>query len=71
MNQVQLIGRVARQLELKFIDSREGKQAVCNFTLAVTRPFSNASGEFDADFVPCVVWGKELKICVSTKQKAT
>ncbi|MBC1318497.1 single-stranded DNA-binding protein [Listeria booriae] len=58
MNRVQLIGRIARQLELKFIDTKDGKKAVCNFILAVTKKYANKDGEYQADFIPCVVWGK-------------
>jgi single-strand DNA-binding protein len=29
-----------------------------NVTLAVNRHYKNASGDFDADFVHCTLWGK-------------
>ncbi|EAC3591068.1 single-stranded DNA-binding protein, partial [Listeria monocytogenes] len=32
--------------------------AVATFTLAVNRPFKNAQGEQEADFINCVVWRK-------------
>ena len=54
MNKVILIGRLTKDPELRY--TQTGK-AVCNFTLAVDRPFTT-SGEREADFVPCVVWNK-------------
>ena len=56
INHVILIGRLTRDPELKFLQS--GK-AVCNFTLAVDKPF----GDKEADFIPVVVWGKIAEAC--------
>lgn len=53
MNQVILIGRLARDPELRFT-AGSGK-AVCNFTIAVNRPFSK---EGEADFFKVIVFGK-------------
>lgn len=55
INQVTLVGRLTRDPELKF--TPEGK-AVSNVTLAVERHYKNPSGEVDADFVNCTLWGK-------------
>ncbi len=56
MNKIELVGRLARDPELKLIEAT-GKK-VCNFTLAVSRSFVNLNGEKEADFIPIVVWGK-------------
>ncbi|MFS0637319.1 single-stranded DNA-binding protein [Mesobacillus foraminis] len=55
INQVILVGRLTRDPELKF--TSDGK-AVASVTLAVNRQFRNASGEFDTDFVNCILWRK-------------
>lgn len=55
INQVTLVGRLTRDPELKW--TPDGK-AVLNVTLAVNRHYKNASGDFDADFVHCALWGK-------------
>jgi len=60
LNRIVLIGRLTRDVELRF--TQEGK-AVANFTLAVDRPFKNANGEKEADFIPVVVWGKLAENC--------
>ena len=73
MNKVFLVGRITRDLELR--QTATGHPYVF-FTVAVNRNFKNANGEYDADFIPVVVWrglaetlGKHLKkgsrVCVS------
>lgn len=60
MNRVILIGRLTREPELRFTASGT---AVANFTLAVDRPFLNAQGKRDADFIRIVTWGKLAENC--------
>lgn len=55
MNNVSLVGRLTRDPELKYTSN--GK-AVANFNIAVNRPFKNANGEQEADFINGQVWGK-------------
>ncbi len=55
INQVTLVGRLTRDPDLKY--TPDGK-AVSNITLAVNRHYKNASGEIEADFVHCILWGK-------------
>ena len=52
MNKTILIGRIANDLELKEVN----KENVCNFSLAVQKPYKNAEGKYDADFFQIVVW---------------
>ena len=54
MNQVSVIGRIVRDIELK--DLGEGKQVVNN-TIAVPMTFKKDSGQ-DTDFIPIVAWNK-------------
>ncbi len=60
LNIVVLIGRLTRDPELRFTPN--GK-AVCQFSLAVDRPFIGADGEKQADFINIVVWGKPAESC--------
>lgn len=53
MNNVSLLGRVVRDIELKYTGNGT---AVANFTIAVDKRFKNANGEYDADFIDIVVW---------------
>ena len=55
MNKCIEVGRMTKDAELR----RTGNgMAVATFTLAVNRPFTDQKGERQADFIPCVVWGK-------------
>lgn len=56
MNSVSLIGRTTKEVELR--RTGEGK-AVAHFTLAVNRDYKNEQGEYDADFINCVAFGKQ------------
>ena len=54
MNKVILIGRLARDPELR---TTAGNISVATFTLAVSRPFTPQNGgDSGADFISCVVW---------------
>lgn len=55
MNKVVLVGRLTKDIELRGDDD----SAVARFTVAVNRPFKNKkTGDYDADFVGCVAFGK-------------
>ena len=58
INNVVLIGRLVRDVDLKFTNS--GKAAT-NFTLAVNRDFKNEQGENEADFISCAAFGKQAE----------
>jgi single-strand DNA-binding protein len=53
LNQVVLVGRLARDLEVKKLDS--GKE-VANITLAVPRAYKNEEGVYETDFIDCTLW---------------
>lgn len=58
MNQITLLGRLTRDPEVKYTQS--GK-VVAQFGLAVDRPYKDAEGKREADFIPIVVWGKSAE----------
>ena len=53
MNKAILIGRLAADPELK---KTAGGTSVCRFTLAITRRYTDAQGQKQADFVPVIAW---------------
>lgn len=53
MNQVILIGNLTADPEKR---TTQGGDAVTSFTLAVSRRYKNAQGNYDADFIRCVAW---------------
>lgn len=55
MNKVILIGRTTKGIELKYTASNV---SVANFSLAVTRSFKNANGDYESDFFNCIAFGK-------------
>ena len=66
MNKVILMGRLTRDPEVRY--TQTGK-VVCQFTLAVDRPFANQEGQREADFIAIVVWGKIAELCGNILQK--
>ena len=58
MNKVILIGRLVRRPELKYTGSNK---AVCDFSIAVNRNYTNDEGEREADFINCQVWNKQAE----------
>lgn len=56
MNKAILVGRLTKDPELKMTENT--KREVCQFTIAVNRPYTNDDGERKADFINCVVWDK-------------
>lgn len=57
MNKVILMGRLTRDPEVRYSQGAE-PLAVVRYSLAVNRRFKR-QGESDADFIPCVVFGKQ------------
>ena len=59
MNKVILIGRLTKDPEVRYT---QNQKVVCQFTLAIDRPFKNQSGEQATDFIPIVLWGKSAEL---------
>lgn len=58
MNKVILMGRLTREPEVRYSQGAE-PLAVARYTLAVNRRMKkNGNGEQEADFIPCVAFGK-------------
>ena len=53
LNQSVIVGRVVRDPEL---NQTENGNKVTNLTLAVPRSYKNINGEYDTDFISCVLW---------------
>lgn len=62
MNQVILIGNMTKDPELRYTQAGD---AVCNFTIAVQRRYTEKDGTRRADFFDCTVWRKSAEF---TKQ---
>lgn len=55
LNQIILVGRLVREATLKTTET--GKK-MSYITLAVPRSFKNMNGEYETDFIDCVLWDK-------------
>ena len=53
LNQTVLVGRLVRDPEL--YETERGNK-VTNITLAVPRSYKNSNGEYDTDYINCVLW---------------
>lgn len=60
MNKVFLIGNLTKNPELNTTGSGI---AVCKFTLAVSRKYSNSDGVRETDFLPVIVWRTQAEHC--------
>ena len=65
-NHIELLGRLTKDPEIRYTPSQK---VVAQFTLAVDRPFTGADGKKEADFIPCVVWGKSAELIGNSCQK--
>jgi single-strand DNA-binding protein len=59
MNSSVLMGRLTKDIELKF--AQGSGNAIAKFTVAVNRSFKNAEGGYDADFINCLAFGKRAE----------
>lgn len=66
MNKAVLLGRLTRDPEVRYTPTQK---VVCQFTVAVDRPFLNQEGKREADFIPVVVWGKAAELCGNSLAK--
>ena len=53
LNQTVLVGRLVKDPELR---ETETGNKMTHITLAVPRSYKNVDGEYDTDFISCVLW---------------
>lgn len=66
MNFTMLVGRLTKDSELRFT---ENEKKVGNFTLAINRDYKNTNGEYETDFINCVVFGEQAETLNKYTQK--
>ena len=65
LNQIVLVGRITSDLEINEVENKK----VATITLAVSRSFKNANGEYETDFVPITIWnGIAENVCEYCKK---
>ena len=63
MNNVALVGRLTRDVELKYIQG--SGTAVANFAIAVDREFTGKDSKKEVDFIDIQVWSKSAENCAT------
>ena len=58
MNRIILSGRLTKDIELKYT---KYDNAIVSNGIAVQRPFKNADGMYETDFINIEVWGKKAE----------
>ena len=53
LNQIVLVGRLVKTPELRITDTGKKTSVI---TLAVPRNYKNQDGQYDTDFLECVLW---------------
>lgn len=66
LNQVVLVGRIVRDPEL--IETENNKKQ-SRITLAIPRSFKNMDGEYETDFINCILWDVVAKNTVEYCKK--
>lgn len=66
LNQVILVGRLTRDPELR---TTEGGKQYSFINVAVPRSFKNMNGEYETDFIECMLWEHTAKNTVTYCKK--
>lgn len=66
LNQVVLVGRLVKDPEL--LEKEENKK-MSRITVAIPRSFKNMNGEYESDFINCVLWDSVAKSTVEYCKK--
>lgn len=66
MNQVGFVGRLVRTPELRKVSDAK---KMCYITVAVARGFKSMNGEYETDFIDCVLWDNVAANTVKHCQK--
>ncbi len=66
LNQVVLVGRLVRDPELSSFDNNKKMSRI---TLAIPRSFKNMDGEYETDFINCILWDSIAKSTVEYCKK--
>lgn len=61
MNSVNLVGRLVRNVEVRYTQTTN--TMVTQFTLAIDRPFAKNGEDKQADFINIVAWNKTAEFC--------
>ena len=69
MNQIVIIGRLTRDVEMRYVP--ETGMPVANFTVAVDRDYKDKDGNRATDFLDVQVWNKQAQSCEQCLSKGS
>ncbi len=69
MNKIVLMGRLIKDPELKYTESKN--KVYTKFVIAVQRNFKLADGTREADFIPIKIWGKKAEVICKYLKKGS
>ena len=70
MNKVILMGRLTRDPDVRYTQG-DNSMCIARYTMAVDRRFSRGNDNDNADFIPCVVFGKSAEFTEKYLKKGT
>lgn len=70
MNKVILMGRLTKDPDIRYTQG-ENSMAVGRYSVAVDRRRANADGQREADFIPCIAFGKQAEFAEKYLHKGT
>lgn len=59
MNKVILVGRLAKDVDIRY--TQDGSKATARYSIAVQRDYKNKNGQYEADFLNCMAFGKNAE----------
>ncbi|EJF33743.1 single-stranded DNA-binding protein [Weissella koreensis KCTC 3621] len=68
MNSVVLVGRIVRDVELRYT---QAGTAVASFSIAVDRRFKSKNGDKEVDFINATIWAKSAENFVNFTHKGS
>lgn len=69
MNIVTLIGRLTKDIDLKYL--KDSGTPIAKFTIAIDREISNKGGKKETDYIDIQAWGKTAENCVNYLSKGS
>ena len=66
MNVFNGIGRLTEDVDMKYTANG---LAVARFTIAINRPYKNENGNYEADFIRCIAFGKRAETIAQYARK--
>lgn len=68
MNKVILVGRLTKDPDVRYSEDRK---CSARYSLAVQRSYKNSNGQYDADFINCIAFGRTAEFAEKWLKKGS